>query len=186
MINCKIHSFFSQLLCLVIYGKKRQNVFLETDYYIYLTIDYWSLLFYFDNIQVKSEPYSLISTMSSATTNPAVNQVSVYMTLMRVFLTTQLNLMYDIQTDIFTAENFPSFQAYANFKNEDNPNLCTSLRKPSGAIGNPTDATRTIQDYGSTIRNIIETRLILTWLTAKYYTWVSRSPSATNLAWSYI
>ena len=100
--------------------------------------------------------------MPSATTNPAINQVSVYTTLMRVFLTTYLNIMDDIQTDLFTTEELSSFQAYVNFKNEDNPNLCTSLRKPNGAIVNPTDATRTIQNYGSTIRNTIETRLTLT------------------------
>ena len=105
---------------------------------------------------------------------------------MRNFLTSQLNVADDDQADLFIDEGFDSFSAFAVFLDTDIHYLCTSLRKPGGTIQDPGNSSKTISNPGSTVRHTTEMRLKFTCRAAKYYVNVGRTPSATNLAWTFV
>ena len=105
---------------------------------------------------------------------------------MRNFLTSQLNVADDDQADLFIDEGFDSFSAFAVFLDTDIHYLCTSLRKPGGTIQDPGNASKTISNPGSTVRHTTEMRLKSTCRAAKYFVNIGRTPSATNLAWTFV
>ena len=105
---------------------------------------------------------------------------------MRNFLTSQLNVADDDQADLLNDEGFDSFSSFAIFLDTDMHYLCMSLRKPGGTIKNPADANKTISNPGPTVRHTTEMRLKFTCRAAKYFVNVGRTPTAANLAWSFV
>ena len=105
---------------------------------------------------------------------------------MRNFLTSQLNVADDDQADLFIDEGFDSFSAFVIFLDTDIHYLCTSLRKPGGTIQDPGNVNKTISNPGSTVRQTTEMQLKFTCRAAKYFVNIGRTPTSTNLSWSFV
>ena len=94
----------------------------------------------------------------------------------RRYLEVQLNMTDDDQVDLFIDEGFVLFYPFTIFLNMGIHYICTSLRKHCDAIVDPENPNKTI----------IKIRLKLTYMVAKYFVSVSRTPTVTSYAWNIV